>query len=630
MPAAKNLRFSQTTAAAESGLLCLADPVSLSQSPNMLSFLAGALLLQTSGPLLADPVERSHPWSPGSWTGGSVTRMVSSELVGRLYRDVVVLEGSDAVLSFAPATFRMRRHLATGISDLVNLRDSGSNGTDALFMADAQGWQTLWMDQTATTLIQSNSVADSAWIGAKSLIAADGYGPLESVAALNANGTQILLVQDPTGSAAPFTISGLGGTGLALVAVDILGIGRDQIGLLHSNGLELWDPLSPSSAIASFSLGTSVVSGSMAAFSQGDPNSSSERIAVAFTGTDGASDLWVIDLLSSENLVLAYGAGSTTISSPYAVASADFDADGRGDLLVSHRDPTIPGPVVFTNACTSNVFGPCSTFPASGAYVSTIPNAWANPSGQQAAPALDDLTSDGDVDIAWFTEENSELLIAENPLMDHESMKLDFDRSTLTTYRYTGTIPYDYQDDSSDIDIDFLAPALLPNFAPNGVILEKWYQADLGSDRTLNSQSLGSEIFTQVVHPVPVWPLGASFNLFPCGFEQAGVLHMSVRQARLSNGIPVQAGPAAIFSIGMDNDANADLDVFLMEFGLPYSSLTEVVSEGTCPPSSELNENGLIFGPTSSPGSHSGSGGGRPPEPPDGDDEPTGPGVTVP
>ncbi len=596
----------------------------------MLSFLTGALLLQTSGPLLADPIERSHTWGPGSWTGGTVTRIVSSELVGRLYRDVVVLDGSDAVLSFAPATFRMRRHLAAGISDLVNLKDSGANGTDALFMADAQGWQTLWMDQTATTLIQSDSVADSAWIGAKSLIAVDGYGPLESVAALNADGTQILLVQDPTGSAAPFTIHGLGGTGLALVAVDILGIGRDQIALLHSGGLELWDPLSPNSAIASFGLGTSVASGSMAAFSQGTPGSSSERIAVVFTGTGGASDLWVVDLLSGENLVLAHGAASTPIHSPYAVASADFDADGRGDLLVSHRDPTIAGPVVFTNACTNNAFGPCSTFPVSGAYVSAIPNAWSNPAGQQAIPALYDFTADSDVDIAWFTEENSELLIAENPLMDHESMKLDFDRAALTTHRYTGTIANDYVDDSADIDIDFLAPTLLPNFAPNAVILEKWFQADSGSNRTIKSQSLGSEIFTQAVHPLPVWPLSASYNLFPCGFNQTGVLHMSVRQARLINGIPVEAGPAAIFSIGMENSANADLEVFLLGFGLTYNSVNEVVSEGTCDPESGLNINQQVFGPTAIFGTHSGSGGGRPPEPPDGDDETTGPGVTVP
>lgn len=99
----------------------------------LLGCLASALLLgSASAQLPFDPdVGTSIDWPPGAWGADDVTRMLAGDFTGDLYRDLVVLEGDDLILSFGPAVFTWRTLLASGVTDacvVPNAEQAGAAG----------------------------------------------------------------------------------------------------------------------------------------------------------------------------------------------------------------------------------------------------------------------------------------------------------------------------------------------------------------------------------------------------------------------------------------------------------------------------------------------------------------------
>lgn len=262
---------------------------------------------------------RSIPFSSTAWPGGTVTRMLPGDFLGSHYRDLVVLEDDDLTLSFGPAVFTDRTMLASGVSDACSLPGAGLDGADALFAANAAGWATIWIDNSVNPAVQLSATADPEWVGAWSIARLEGGSGAPAIAALNAAGTKILLVTDPMGAAVSSQITNLPGLARALCAVDIDGNGVSEIGLLHESGVQLWSPAVPSGPLGGFGFGGGIVSGSLAAFRQSP--GAAERVAVVFERSNGQSDLRVVDLVSSENLALAYGQPPIAYGSSYAVAA---------------------------------------------------------------------------------------------------------------------------------------------------------------------------------------------------------------------------------------------------------------------------------------------------------------------
>ena len=190
------------------------------------------------------------PWPADTWTG-AVTRMVPCDLTGDLYRDVVVLDGTQLVLAFAPGLFTGRSTLGpSGVSDFCVIPKVTSDGFDCLVVADSVGWRKTWInypdppaepDGDSVYSAYWPATQNSNWTNAKSLQALIPSTGSPSVVALNAAGSKILLLTNPFGNSPQTTSFNLAGS-LALAAVDWDGNGTPEVAVLRTQSLQVYAP----------------------------------------------------------------------------------------------------------------------------------------------------------------------------------------------------------------------------------------------------------------------------------------------------------------------------------------------------------------------------------------------------
>ena len=231
--------------------------------------------------------------------------------------------------------------------------------------------------------------------------------------------------------------------------------------MLHEMGVDIYNPASPATPIDGYNLPsqTSLPEdvGALVAFHQ---DGVGERLAALIEDGNGAK-LWILDDSGEQNYALS-------VLDPYALAVGDVDADGSDDLLVAHRDTTADGPSLYINQEGSG-----NPFPTEVELALGVP--WTAPSSaQKAVPVIDDFTSDGDLDIAWYSEEEANmgekiLRVAENLSIDHTGFFIGLQTVRSHAWLYPEFF-------SGKLATKFALPGEPPSFSANWIILEEWYQ----------------------------------------------------------------------------------------------------------------------------------------------------------
>jgi hypothetical protein len=522
---------------------------------------------------------------PDTWSG-KVTRMVSGDFTGDLYRDLALLDGSQLVLAFGPSTFSVRSPLESGVTDFCAVPKSA--GVDGLVAVDSSGLRKIWIDYTLDEdHVQSVQISGTgAWVDAFSLQSVPGVGNnSQKVVALNETGTKVLLLSSPWLSPSTDEITSLGGVGLALAVLDWDGDENNssEIALLHQQGLTIYDPWTLDEVDTVSLPGSQLTGGTLVAFKQA--GSDADRLAVLLK-TSSANQLWIVDDPGDPMTLSA--------ANPYALAAGNVSGNETDEILVAHRGTA--GPLLYE--CTGTG-GSCS-LGSSGSLSIGI----ADLSEQESLPVLADFTADGDVDIAWFFEEDAVLHLAENLSEDHLAfliqVQVDESRAHL-----------DVEDSGPDLGalrVKFNQPSETA-FTPNKILVEQWYQ-----DIPDAVQPLGQQHFL-VSYPED-WSTRHTLFLWPTGVNMDGVLHLTVRPVEQSGNNIVKAGPASVVSVALTEGGCDYLTGFLDP--LPLVDILIIPTQITPPP---VPPSGLPSLPHGQfiPNTPDNAGGGNPAKPPPGD-----------
>jgi hypothetical protein len=572
-------------------------------------------------------VGTSLEWKDGSWDEGPVKRVLAGDFTGDLYRDLVLVDGGQIVLAFGPAVFTARSPLGDdGVVDACAIPGKAPSGFDGLVVSDGSGWRAVWIDYTAleteSSSVQVEAHTNSDWARARSLQAIVPSSGAPIVFGLDDIGTRVLRITDPFGTptAAQFLALNSGVVGQALAVVDWNGSGAPELAVLDDEGLAIYDIASSSSPIASFTLATSsapLQGGMLVAFRQA--GQTAQRLAAVIDPAAAAPVLKVFDSVEVETILLKIG--TLPVDEPYALAAGKLDDDESDELVVAHRDPDVDGPVIYTNLCTG-LGSSCVTFDCGSAEVAELGLAWTDPSGQSAVPVLDDLTCDGDLDLAWFQEHvlvgsqvQRVLRLAEGTRLDHTARYVGVDAEA-------SIVLYDGELDTRALSVRFVAPASPPTFAANKILVEEWYE---GGSLPMSLHPVGVQRI-KLNYPTTQlqWQTRAGLYLWPEDVPKTGVVHLTIRAARTDpTGKIVEAGPASTHSVGLGEDALIHLGTFLegTEGPVACGSIDFDLSEYTVvPPATGWPDypDGTFGDPDN--GSE-GGGGGQPPRPPPSDDD---------
>ncbi len=574
----------------------------------ILGCLAFAVLLGSARAQLPfDPtIGTTIDWPAGSWGGGTVTRVLTGDFTGDLYRDLVLLDGDELVLAFGPAVFTARSPLGDGVVDACALPGAAPGGFDGLFASDILGWRRTWIDYTMQPSVRTSAVVNEDWAEAQSLQLLSTNGP-PSVVALDAAGTRVLRLTDPFGSPSSSEILSLGSVvGLALAVVDWNSAGAPELAVLHDEGLDVYDIASPSTPIKSFTLAspsTPLEGGALVAFRQAGRTAG--RLAAVIEPAAAPAELWVFDAVEVESGPLETGTPAVAVSEPYGLAAGDLDGDESDELVVAHRDPDIDGPVIYSNLCTG-AGSSCVTFDGASADVPSLGIPWTDPSGQEAVPVFDDFTSDGDVDLAWFQQDATLLRLAENTTSDHTEQLVHIRTED-------SVVLIDEADEVGLYRARFLPPATALSFTPNTIWIEQWYQYTPAEMHGVGVQVLAPAYSTAWSALVPLW-------LWPVGMPMDGVTHLTIRAALTDTvtGTLLQAGPASVHSIALTVGTASYLDGFLALQGVNFQTLPVHFRDLTVPVGGVWLDFPLS---TFVPQVFEGGGGGSPQHPPPTDDD---------
>jgi hypothetical protein len=575
-------------------------------------FVSAALLGSASAQLPFDPDEgTSIDWPTGAWGAGNVSRMLAGDFTGDLYRDLVLLEGDDLVLSFGPAVFTWRTHLGTDVDDACVVRNAVQTGFDGLIASDGSGLLRIRIDYSQSNSIVSSAVPNSSsngWAGAQCLQTLLPASGVPTIVGISADGHSVLRVTNPFGSSPAYgSVASFPSTQvLAVAVVNWDNSGAPDVAVLHDAGLKVYS-LAPATVLETYVFAADA--GFLVAFKQ--DGFSKGRLAAVVQPPGVSPELRVFDDDETETDTL--GIGSNVIDGAYALAAGDFDGDGSDEIVVAHQDSRFDGPVVFTNLCTSTSGSPCDTFDISNAEVLDLGVSWTTPT-PLAKPVLDDLTSDGDLDVAWFQQGDALLRLAENTTKNHTAQFIGIKYSE-SEVRYD---LLDLQGMKRSLFTTFEVPPEpdpedppLFAFTPTHILIEEWFE---GSE-PLELDPVGVLSFIRT-YPGPTFqgPVTKDMMLWPIDDLTTGLVHLTIRAIRTESGALVAAGPASTYTIAQGSDAWE----YLQTLSFPTSSLT--VRSWDLPYFSGSLPN-YIDGPFTDQNASEGSGAGKPPRPPPGLDE---------
>jgi hypothetical protein len=412
---------------------------------------------------------------------------------------------------------------------------------------------------------------------------------------------------------------------LDIAVVNWNGTGAPEVAVLYDEGIKVYNGSPTPIATIEFDsvdppIPTPLDGGTLAAFRQ--DGLAYGRLAAVVEPPSDDPLLCVFDiagypfeLYEYDDLSIVIGTTTSVIDGTYALAAGDLDGNNSDEIVVSHVDSSFDGPVVFTNLCTSA--GNCDTFDASSAEVLDLGVSWTTPT-PQAKPVLDDLTSDGDLDLAWFQQGDTLLRLAENTTEDH-------------TEQFVGIIPGQSEgrhdsfynpplEKARSLFTAFSGPWLLDEnpfaFDPNFILIEEWYEGDY----PLELDPVGVEAFS-LPYPEQLFqgPVTMDMMLWPIPLLRTGLVHLTIRGVSKDlSGALIAAGPAATYTMANGSAAKEGLLDRLDDLGLP---MFEIAPRAWNLPDFTGSLPAYIVGPFDPNNAVEGVGGGQPPRPPPGPDE---------
>ncbi len=335
------------------------------------------------------------PWPAGIGASGPFGRCVSARLTPDAIPDAVVLDGLEPVVlidadpRFAPF------ELPLAALDLDRVRGAGPGGRDALAVVDAGGLRLVRFDPPSWSFVV-DPIAAGAWAGARKVRAADLNGDgLDDLLGVAADGSTLLQLL-AQGSPATFQSGGSAATAFEVRQMCTLQWNADpglEVAVLSNWGIQVLEP--EGTLLAQWP--AVMPGGTMARLRQA--GQATDRLAW-ITAWAPPAQQWLMTLApgGAVNDLLDLGALDA-----FAAVGGDYDLDGDDDLLVSHHFSNEL--IWFENQRgSSNPLGPSFALLQQQMTLFRVGPPGAGATLNQAWPVVDDLDSDGDLDLLYAAE----------------------------------------------------------------------------------------------------------------------------------------------------------------------------------------------------------------------------------
>lgn len=510
---------------------------------------------------------------PSTMSATNTKRVVSGDFTGDLRADTCMLAGGVAWVSFGTGVYPAIERIPTSVVsstvlDIDFLPRSGSPG--AFVILSTSGIHIVTYDDGFEL---EESITTNGWSSALGLRVIDYGGSTDpDIVGVASNRKSILRIKDVDGTRIfDTTLGPISSTIAEIDRIDWTGDGDDELVVRRADGdVDLFDT-SGASTIYSPTYGAAQLQ--TVRFP-----SAADRLAVIQWTSSGQQDLALVGNGVSTTTTFL---GSFDIS---AMASADIDRDGDGDLVLVNRDDYVL--VHLVNRYDTYPSQPFDASDSQAAFLLSMSTE--TPSNNRAEPVLHDFDEDGDMDIAVVLGDDDLLAVRRNTdISEHDRWVeiSDVPVHTLLNESLGG---------GYELDLRIVEPRVC-DFTFDGIQIKVWRQAAYGAA----TATLEDEMILSYA-PDFEWD-EQSFDIDESSVPFDAVYTFEFRAVKRTNGDVTEAGPSSFFFYTPRVDDFVDL--IAEAAGLPNAG-------GEWEDLEDVDDQAYSGGTGPSPGGPGGSGGG--------------------